>query len=94
MFSLWGCIKENVYGIDVQDWDDLISHILVATTADIRGQPRQLFHVSIPFDITVKSACKLEEVTSSSFGEEICRTVCKSPLYDQTVVLTVCGPAL
>jgi hypothetical protein len=40
------------------------------------------FLSAAPFDITVKSAFELEEVTLSSSGEEICRIVCKSPLYD------------
>jgi hypothetical protein len=40
---LVGCIKENIYATEAQDYDNLISCILVAAT-DIRGQPRQLIH--------------------------------------------------
>jgi hypothetical protein len=29
---LWGCTKENVYVIEVQDHDSLVNHILLAVT--------------------------------------------------------------
>jgi hypothetical protein len=42
-FFLWGCIKENVYALEIQVPDNLIIHILVAAT-DIRGHVEQLVH--------------------------------------------------
>jgi hypothetical protein len=73
-FFLWGCIKENVYAIEVQGCDDMISHILAAAT-DIRNQFRKLVHARTPFDIAAKHACQLEVVTLDSSCEEISRIV-------------------
>jgi hypothetical protein len=73
-FFLWGCIKENVYAIEVQGCDDMISHNLAAVT-DIRNEFRQLVHASTPFYKAVKHAFQLEVVTMSSSCEEISRIV-------------------
>jgi hypothetical protein len=56
----------------------------------IRGQPKQLVHVSMtPFDVNVKYACELKEQISNNSCEEIYRTVRKSTLHDWIFVLNV-----
>jgi hypothetical protein len=66
--------------MEVHDHADPINYILVAETAT-GGQPTQMDHVrdSIPFLVSVKHACKLEEVTVSSSCADTCGTACKSP---------------
>jgi hypothetical protein len=63
----------------VQDSNDVIYCILVALT-EIRSILQRLV------SIAVKPVFILEVVTLSSSSEEICRHVCKSPIYVQIFV--------
>jgi hypothetical protein len=57
---LWGCIKENIYIMEIQDYNNMNSCILVPAT-NIQVKPRHWFETDIPFTIAAKHAWELEK---------------------------------
>jgi hypothetical protein len=67
-----GCIQSVaifiIYAMEVQGCDDLISHILVAAVGN-------WFISRTSFSVTVKCACKLEEVILTNYCKKLYRIV-------------------
>jgi hypothetical protein len=89
LFFSWGCNKENICAKEEQDCNNLINCILVAAI-DIRVKPRQLVLVRD----TTEQCCELcIQIKGGSFkqffSEDVCGSVCKSPLHDETFVLSI-----
>lgn len=77
---------KNVYTVEVQNSNYMIIYILVALT-EIRANLKSWFVSGTTVNIFMKPVFRLEEVTLSSSCEEICVTVCKSPLHVQIFAL-------
>jgi hypothetical protein len=77
-------IKENVDATEVQDCNDLISHILVAAV-DIRGQPRQLVCAMDSIQCRYE-ACM--QARGGNYEQLLWKNMqnCKSPQHYQTFI--------